>query len=94
MLESGYKVHLFLAAICSGWVCEQPVCIRESGAQQRDQIVFEHGLQLGILLVLPITGLEHQPGVLLRNIFGQREPVAEAIIRQLYGVLLVGLGPP
>src|SRR5699024_12280057 len=56
----------------------QAVCVWESGVQQGDQVVFQHGLYFGILLVLPVAGLQHEPGVLFRNISRKCEPVVKA----------------
>ena len=74
--ESGYKVHPFFAAVCPGRAGKQAVRIRESSIKQRDQIVFEHGLYLGTLLVLPVCGFQHEPHFILRDVSGQRQHTA------------------
>ena len=93
MPKSGYKVHPLLAAIGAGRTGKQAVCVRESNVQQGDQVVLQHGLYFGILLVLPVAGLQHEPGILIRDISRQCEPVVKAVVGQLHGILLVGLGP-
>ncbi len=90
--ESIHKIHPFLAAIRTGGTGKQTIGVRKSGIQQGNQIVLEHGLYLGILLVLPVAVFQHQPGIFLRNISRQREPVVKAVVGQLYGIFLVGLG--
>ena len=62
--------------------------------QQGDQVVLQHGLYFGILLVLPVAGLQHEPGILIGDISRQCEPVVKAVVGQLHSILLVGLGPP
>ena len=93
MPKSGDKVHPLLTAIGAGRTGKQAVCVWESGVQQGDQVVFQHGLYFGILLVLPVAGLQHEPGVLFRDISRQCEPVVKAVVGQLHGILLVGLAP-
>ena len=93
MPESSYKVHPLFAAIGAGRTGKQAVCIRESGVQQGDQVVFQHGLYFGILLVLPVAGLQHEPGILFRDISRKCEPVVKTVVGQLHGILLVGLAP-
>lgn len=62
--------------------------------EQGDKIIFQHGLHLGILLVLPAAVLEHQSGIFFRNVPWQGKPVVKAVVCQLDGVLLVGLSAP
>ena len=62
MPKGGDKVHPLLATIGTGWTGKQAVCVWKSGVQQGDQVVFQHGLYFGILLVLPVAGLQHEPG--------------------------------
>ena len=87
-----HKVHPFLAAIGAGRTGKQAVCVWESGVQQGDQVILQHGLYFGILLVLPVAGLQHEPGILLWDISRQRKPAVKAVVGQLHGILLVGLG--
>ena len=94
MPKSGDKVHPLLAAISAGRTGKQAVCVWKSSIQQGDQVVLQHGLYFGILLVLPVAGLQHEPGVLFRNISRKCEPVVKAVVGQLHGILLVGFGPP
>ena len=93
MPESSYKVHPLFAAIGAGRTGKQAVCIRESGVQQGDQVVFQHGLYFGILLVLAVAGLQHEPGIFFRDISRKCEPVVKTVVGQLHGILLVGLAP-
>ena len=93
MPKSSYKVHPFLAAIGARRAGKQAVRIWKSGVQQGDQVVFQHGLYLGVLLVLPVTGLQQESGILLRDISRQCEPVVKTVVGQFHGILLVGLGP-
>ena len=72
MPKSSYKVHPFFAAIGPGRTGKQAVCVRESGVQEGDQVVLQHGLYFRILLVLPVARLQHEPGILLRDISRQR----------------------
>ena len=92
--KSIYKVHPLLAAISAGRTGKQAVCVRESCVQQGDQVILQHGLYFGILLVLPVAGLQHEPGILIGDISRQCEPVVKAVVGQLHSILLVGLGPP
>ena len=92
MPKSGDKVHPLLTAIGAGRTGKQAVCVWKSSIQQGDQVVFQHGLYFGILLVLPVAGLQHEPGVLFRNISRKCEPVVKAVVGQLHGILLVCLG--
>ena len=92
--EGRYKVHPLLAAVCPGGTGKQAVCVRKSGVEQSNQIVFEHGLHFGALLILAICGFQHKPYLILRDVPGQRQPVVEAVAGQLNGVLFIGLGPP
>ena len=57
MPKSSYKVHPLLAAIGARRTDKQAVCVRENGVQQGDQVVLQHGLYFGILLV---AGLQHE----------------------------------
>ena len=66
--KSSYKVHPFLAAIGAGRTGKQAVCVRESGIQEGNQVVLQHGPHFGILLVLPVARLQHEPGIFLRDI--------------------------
>lgn len=93
MPESGDTIQPFFTAIGTGRASEKAVRIRESGIQQRNQVVLEHGLQFEILLVLPVTVLQHQPCIFLREVLRQRKPVVEAVVFQFYSVFLVGLSP-
>ena len=61
--------------------------------QQGDQVVFQHGLYFGILLVLTVAGLQHEPGIFFRDISRKCEPVVKTVVGQLHGILLVSLGP-
>lgn len=56
MPKSGHKINPFLAAISTGRAGKKAVYIRKSSIQQGNQVVLEHGLHLGILPVLPVTG--------------------------------------
>ena len=56
--EICHKVHPFLAFVCADWTTKQTTRIRESGIQQGNQIVFQHGLHLIILPVLAVAVLQ------------------------------------
>lgn len=94
MPEGGYKIHPFLTSVRLDCAGKQAVCVRESGVEQGNQIIFEHGLHFGALLVLPVCGFQHKPNLILRDVPGQRQPVVEAVVSQLDRVLLVSFGPP
>ena len=51
------EVYPFLASICTGRTVKQAVRIWKGRIQQGDQVVFQHGLHLGILLVLTMAVL-------------------------------------
>ena len=70
MRESSYKAYPFLAAIRPDRADKQAVCIRESGGEQGNQVVFEHGLHLGTLLVLSVCGFQHEPYLILWDVLG------------------------
>lgn len=53
--ERIHQVYLLLTSIRPDRAAEKAVHIEESSIQQGDQVVFEHGLQFGILL-LPVAG--------------------------------------
>ena len=55
MPESFNEVHSLFAAILSGRAGEETVYSRKDGIQQRNQIIPQNGLDLGILSVLPIA---------------------------------------
>lgn len=57
MPEFCHKVHPFLASIYAGRTCKQSIDIWENRIQQRNQIVFQNSLYLGILLILAIAVL-------------------------------------
>ena len=56
MPERFNKIHPFLAAVGSYRAGKQAIYAWKHGIQQRDQVVTQHGLNLGILLILPIAG--------------------------------------
>ena len=85
MPEFSRKIHPFLAPICTGGTAEQAVHIRKYRIQQRDQIVLQNRLHLGILPVLAAAVLQQQPGILLRNIPRQSKPAVKAILRHPFG---------
>ena len=70
MQESSYKVHPLLAAVRPGSACKQAVRVRECVVKQGNQIVFEHSLHLGALLVLPVCGFQHEPYLILWDVLG------------------------
>ena len=94
MPEFSHKVHPLLAAIGAGRTGKQAVCIRKSGVQQGDQVILQHGLNFGILLVLPVADFQHESGILLRDISRQGKPAVKTIVRQLYSILPVSLDTP
>lgn len=53
---------------------------------------FQHSLHLGILLILPIRGLQHQADIFFRYVLGQFIPVGKAVLSQFPGIPLVSLG--
>ena len=95
VMESTGNYHAPVAWLLhgAGRTGKQAVCIRKSGVQQGDQVVFQHGLYFGILLVLPVAGLQHEPGIFFRDISRKCEPVVKTVVGQLHGILLVGLAP-
>ena len=93
MPESRNTIHLFFPAIGLGRTAEQAVCLWEHHIQQRNQIVLQHSLYRGILLVLPVTVFLKQPSILLWGIPWQCKPVVKTVVGQLHSVFLVGLGP-
>ena len=93
MPKSSDKVHPLLAAIGAGRTGKQAICVWEGGVQQGDQVILQHGLNFGILLVLPVADFQHESGILLRDISRQCEPVVKTVVGQLYGILFVGFGP-
>jgi len=62
MPESSYEIHPFFTAVGSGRAAEKTVAARECGIQQGDQVVLEHGLNLGILLVTADSSLSASAG--------------------------------
>lgn len=80
MPKGGNKIHSLLAAVRSGRAGKQAVCVWESGIKQGNQIVFKHGLHFGVLLVLPVRGFQHEPYFILRDVFGQRQPMIETVV--------------
>ena len=61
MPKFSYEVHPFLTPICTGGTAEQTVYIGKYRIQQRDQIVLQNRLHLGILPVLTVAVLQQQP---------------------------------
>ena len=55
MPEGRDEIHPFLTSIGTGGAIEQSIDLREHGIQQGNQVVFQHGLHLGILLVVPVA---------------------------------------
>jgi hypothetical protein len=51
-------------------------------------------LNLGILLVLAIAGLQKLPVLFLRGEPRKIDPLIQSIVGQLQSILLVGLGTP
>ena len=56
MFKKAYEGGYANAAVRPGRARKQAVCVWKSGVEQGDQVVFEHGLNLGTLLVLPVCG--------------------------------------
>lgn len=89
-----YEIHPLLTSICTGRAVKQAICIWKGHIQQRNQIVLQHSLHLGILSVLAIAVLQQQPGIFLRDISRQGKPAVKTIVRQLYSILPVSLDTP
>ena len=86
------EIYPLLAAIGSRWAGKELVGIRKGDVEQRDKIVLLHSSHLAELLILTVTGFQHEPGVSGGEIPGKSEPMIQSVVRQLDGVLLVSLG--
>jgi hypothetical protein len=62
------EIYPFFAAVSSGWAGKQLVSVRKGDIKQRDEIVFLHGPHFAELLILAVTGFQHEPGVSGREI--------------------------
>ncbi len=86
------EIYPFLAAVSSRRAGKELVCFWKCDVEQRDEIVLLHRSHLAELLILTVTGLQQEPGVSGGEIPGKCGPMIQSVVRQLDGVLLVGLG--
>lgn len=63
MPEFCCKVHPFLASIYVDRTRKQSINIWKNSIQQRNQIVFQNSLYLGILSILAIAVFQQQPNI-------------------------------